>query len=145
MDRDATESGSEGESAKSFVLGGIQTQGRLDVVGWALGTVSEAERLGLPSPRLLYRWKSTQLEKSGLIAASLEVRVREFEVELQRVTRERGILKKRWSFLAAASDRRVGDRAERRPTDNGGVWCGQCESLSVLRLIVARAIGSRGA
>jgi transposase len=34
------------------------------------------------------------LEQSGPVAASLEARVHELEVELQRVTRERDILKK---------------------------------------------------
>ena len=55
---------------------------------------SVAERLGLSNPNLLYRWKSSQLERSGPVAASLEARVHELEVELQRVTRERDILKK---------------------------------------------------
>ena len=55
---------------------------------------SVAERLGLSNPNLLYRWKSSQLEQSGPVAASLEARVHELEVELQRVTRERDILKK---------------------------------------------------
>ena len=54
---------------------------------------SVAERLGLSNPNLLYRWKSSQLERSGPVAASLEARVHELEVELQRVTRERDILK----------------------------------------------------
>ena len=56
--------------------------------------MSVAERLGLSNPNLLYRWKSSQLERSGPVAASLEARVHELEVELQRVTRERDILKK---------------------------------------------------
>lgn len=55
---------------------------------------SVAERLGLSNPNLLYRWKTSQLEQSGPVAASLEARVHELEVELQRVTRERDILKK---------------------------------------------------
>ena len=54
---------------------------------------SVAERLGLSNPNLLYRWKNSQLERSGPIAAALETRVYELEVELQRVTRERDILK----------------------------------------------------
>ena len=56
--------------------------------------MSVAERLGLSNPNLLYRWKSSQLQQSGPVAASLEARVHELEVELQRVTRERDILKK---------------------------------------------------
>ena len=53
---------------------------------------SVAARLGLSNPSLLYRWKAVQLERSGPVAASLETRVRELEVELARVTRERDIL-----------------------------------------------------
>ena len=55
---------------------------------------SIAERLGLSSPNLLYRWKREQLERSGPVATSLEARVRELESELHRVERERDILKK---------------------------------------------------
>jgi transposase len=55
---------------------------------------SVAERLGLSGTNLLYRWKSQQLERSGPVASSLEARVRELESELQRVEREREILKK---------------------------------------------------
>lgn len=55
---------------------------------------SICERLGLSGTNLLYRWKQAQLERSGPVAASLEARVRELEIELQRVQRERDILKK---------------------------------------------------
>lgn len=55
--------------------------------------VSVAERLGVTT-NLLYRWKAAQLNESGPVAESLEARVRELEVELSRVTRERDILKK---------------------------------------------------
>lgn len=55
---------------------------------------SVAERLGLASSNVLYRWKAAQLKESGPIAESLEARVHEFEVDLARVTRERDILKK---------------------------------------------------
>lgn len=55
---------------------------------------SVAERLGLSNTNLLYRWKQAQLEQSGPIATSLEARVHELELELQRVVRERDILKK---------------------------------------------------
>jgi transposase len=55
---------------------------------------SVAERLGLPGPNLLYRWKHEQLEQSGPVGTSLEARVRELESELHRVERERDILKK---------------------------------------------------
>ncbi len=56
--------------------------------------VSVAERLGLSSVNLLYRWKREQLDKAGPAASSLEARVRQLEQELQRVERERDILKK---------------------------------------------------
>ena len=55
---------------------------------------SVCERLGLSGTNLLYRWKRLQLERTGPVATSLEARVRELEVELQRVVRERDILKK---------------------------------------------------
>lgn len=55
---------------------------------------SVVERLGLSNTNLLYRWKSEQLTESGPVAESLETRVRQLEAELQRVTRERDILKK---------------------------------------------------
>ncbi len=53
-----------------------------------------AERLGLASSNVLYRWKAAQLKASGPMAESLEARVHELEVDLARVTRERDILKK---------------------------------------------------
>jgi transposase len=55
---------------------------------------SVVERLGLSGPHLLYRWKREQLERTGPVATSLEARVRELEMELHRVERERDILKK---------------------------------------------------
>jgi len=55
---------------------------------------SVAERLGLAGTNLLYRWKREQLERTGPVATSLEARVRELQIELHRVERERDILKK---------------------------------------------------
>ncbi len=55
---------------------------------------SVAERLGLASSNVLYRWKAAQLKASGPMAESLEARVHELEVDPARVTRERDILKK---------------------------------------------------
>jgi len=55
---------------------------------------SVVERLGLSSANVLYRWKREQLEQCGPAATSLEARVRELELELHRVERERDILKK---------------------------------------------------
>jgi transposase len=55
---------------------------------------SVAERLGLASTNALYRWRREELERTGPVATSLEARVRELEIELHRVERERDILKK---------------------------------------------------
>jgi transposase len=55
---------------------------------------SVAQRLGISSPTLLYRWKQQQLHQGGPVASSLDERVRELEAELLRVQRERDILKK---------------------------------------------------
>jgi transposase len=46
---------------------------------------SVARRLGISSPKLLYRWKQLQLRQGGLVASSLDERVRELEAELLRV------------------------------------------------------------
>ena len=58
------------------------------------GAQSVSERLGLGNTNLLYRWKRDQLERSGTVATSLEARVQELESEVQRLQRERDILKK---------------------------------------------------
>jgi transposase len=55
---------------------------------------SVAKRLGLSNTNLLYRWKQQQLAQSGPVANTLESRVRELEIELRRVEREREVLKK---------------------------------------------------
>lgn len=55
---------------------------------------SICERLGLSGTNVLYRWKQVYLERSGPVATTLETRVRELKIELQRVQRERDILKK---------------------------------------------------
>jgi len=55
---------------------------------------SVAERLGLSGPSLLSSWKRQLIGQSGKTAATLESRVRELEKELQRVERERDVLKK---------------------------------------------------
>jgi transposase len=55
---------------------------------------SVAERLGLTGTNLLDRWKRDELERTGPVATSQEGRIRELEVELHRVERERDILKK---------------------------------------------------
>ena len=54
---------------------------------------SVAERLGIRT-NLLYRWKSQLIQESGPAADALDLRVRELEIELRRVERERDILKK---------------------------------------------------
>jgi transposase len=59
-----------------------------------LSAASIAQRLGIRSPNVLYRWKQQILGSGGPIAATLDDRVRHLEVELARVERERDILKK---------------------------------------------------
>ena len=55
---------------------------------------SIVERLGLSGTSVLYAWKRQRIGEAGKTAKSLESRVRELEQELQRVERERDILKK---------------------------------------------------
>ncbi len=55
---------------------------------------SVCQRLGISCPTILRRWKRQQLEQSGPVANSLDTRIRELEIELRRVQRERDILKK---------------------------------------------------
>ncbi|QDV82178.1 transposase [Stieleria magnilauensis] len=61
---------------------------------------SIVDRLGLSGTNLLYRWKREQLRQSGPVASSLDNRVKELEVELRRVERERDILKKALSIFS---------------------------------------------
>jgi transposase len=63
---------------------------------------SVTERLGLPNRNLLYRWKHERLRQSGPVATSLEARVQDLESQLQRVERERDILKKALAILGRA-------------------------------------------
>ena len=60
---------------------------------------SVCERLGLSGTNLLYRWKKEILGRESGVASNLEQRVRELEVELRRVEREREILKKALSIF----------------------------------------------
>lgn len=55
---------------------------------------SIAERLGISNANLIYRWKQKYLEQSGPATEALDSRVRQLELELQRVQRERDVLKK---------------------------------------------------
>ena len=55
---------------------------------------SVVERMGLSGPSLLYSWKRELIGQAGKTAVTLESRVRELERELQRVERERDVLKK---------------------------------------------------
>lgn len=64
---------------------------------------SVAERLGLPSPQLLYRWKKDTLHRAGPAARTLGDRVLQLEEELRRVERERDILKKALAILSRQS------------------------------------------
>jgi transposase len=60
---------------------------------------SIAQRLGLSTPNLVYTWKYKFLDQGGLTAHGLEAKVRELEAELERVERERDILKKALSIF----------------------------------------------
>jgi transposase len=71
---------------------------------------SVKDRLGLPNTNMLYRWKQEFLTHSGPVVSSLEARVKDLESELRRVERERDVLRKRWPFSAATSERRVHGR-----------------------------------
>ena len=53
---------------------------------------SVAERLGVSSVTLLYRWKQQLLDRGGPVATTLDERVRKLEAELLRVERERDVL-----------------------------------------------------
>lgn len=55
---------------------------------------SVAERLGISSATLLFRWKQQQLDQAGPVGDALDARVKEVEAELRRVERERDVLKK---------------------------------------------------
>lgn len=55
---------------------------------------SVAERLGITNLNLLYNWKKKHLQQSGPAATALDARMQSLEAELQRVIRERDILKK---------------------------------------------------
>ncbi|MEQ1906887.1 MAG: transposase [Pirellulaceae bacterium] len=55
---------------------------------------SIVERLGISGTNLLYRWKQKQLKQAGPVGEQIDLRLRELEMELQRVQRERDVLKK---------------------------------------------------
>jgi transposase len=59
-----------------------------------LSAPAVAERLGLNDSTILYIWKKKLVAQGGPVAATLEERVRQLEMELLRVERERDILKK---------------------------------------------------
>lgn len=61
---------------------------------------SVADRLGLSSANLLYRWKQQVIGRAGPAARTLGDRVSQLEDELRRVERERDILKKALSILS---------------------------------------------
>ena len=48
---------------------------------------SIAERLGITNTNLLYKWKQKFLKEAGPVTETLDTRVRELELELQRVPR----------------------------------------------------------
>ncbi|MBX3416484.1 MAG: transposase [Pirellulaceae bacterium] len=55
---------------------------------------SVAERLGISNVNLLFRWKQKFLKDAGPATEVLDSRERQLERELQRVQRERDVLKK---------------------------------------------------
>lgn len=60
---------------------------------------SVAKNLGLRNANLLYRWKAEILAEGGSAAETLDHQVRELRQQLQRVERERDILKKALSIF----------------------------------------------
>lgn len=60
---------------------------------------SVAKRLGISSTTLLYKWKRESLSDAGPVADSMDVKLRELQIELHRVERERDILKKALGIL----------------------------------------------
>jgi len=60
-----------------------------------------ARRLGLPRTNLIYKWKEQACVQGTPKATpnASDLRIRELEVELQRVQRERDILKKALAIL----------------------------------------------
>jgi len=61
---------------------------------------SVAERLGLSSPNVLYRWRREAIGRGGPAARTLDDRVGQLQEELRRVERERDILKKALAILS---------------------------------------------
>ena len=55
---------------------------------------SVAENLGISHPNILHRWKAQLVTEGGPVAEALDSEVRELRDELERVRRERDILKK---------------------------------------------------
>jgi transposase len=55
---------------------------------------SIVDRLGISGTNLLYRWKQKQLQQAGPVGEHIDSRLRELELELHRVQRERDVLKK---------------------------------------------------
>jgi len=61
---------------------------------------SVADRLGLSSPNVLYRWKREAIGRGGPAARTLDDRVAQLQEELRRTERERDILKKALAILS---------------------------------------------
>jgi transposase len=61
---------------------------------------SVADRLGLSSPNVLYRWKREAIGRGGPAARTLDDRVSQLQEEVRRVERERDILKKALAILS---------------------------------------------
>lgn len=61
---------------------------------------SVADRLGMSSTSILYRWKREAIGKGGPAARTLDDRLGQVQEELRRVERERDILKKALAILS---------------------------------------------
>jgi len=64
---------------------------------------SVADRLELPGPNLLYRWKREAIGRGGPAARHLDDRVSHLQEELRRAERERDILKKALAILSRSA------------------------------------------
>lgn len=60
---------------------------------------SICERLGIPRTNLLYKWKRESVVDAGPVADAMDVKLKQLQVELHRVERERDILKKALGIL----------------------------------------------
>lgn len=94
MAKNTTQGGPSGETPKKRRYPKELKEEAVQMVLDGHDVADVAERLGLSSVQLLYRWRKEQLGQAGVVGETLEGRVKELQQELQRVERERDILKK---------------------------------------------------